>query len=101
MLLTLPILEVLPATPRARIVRLDLGETAFDYTAGQALVVGNSGQPKRRAYSIAGSPEEARTDRSLELLVGVDEQRDAHSHMRFDVTGPWAPYDFVRMHFEG
>lgn len=31
----------------------------------------------------------------------VEEQRDAHARLRFDVTGPWAPYDFVRMQFGG
>ncbi len=36
-----------------------------------------------------------------EFIVAVDEQQDAHHLMRFDVTGPWAPYDFVRMQFEG
>ncbi len=36
-----------------------------------------------------------------EFLVGVEEQEDAHHLVRFDVTGPWAPYDFVRMQFEG
>jgi hypothetical protein len=36
-----------------------------------------------------------------EFLSAVDEQHDAHHLMRFDVTGPWAPYDFVRMQFEG
>lgn len=36
-----------------------------------------------------------------EFLVAVDDQRDAHQHLRFDVTGPWAPYDFVRMQFGG
>jgi hypothetical protein len=36
-----------------------------------------------------------------DFLVAVDDQRDAHQHLRFDVTGPWAPYDFVRMQFGG
>jgi hypothetical protein len=31
----------------------------------------------------------------------VAEQHDAHRMLRFDVTGPWAPYDFVQMHFGG
>jgi hypothetical protein len=31
----------------------------------------------------------------------VAEQHDAHHLLRFDVTGPWAPYDFVRMQFGG
>lgn len=36
-----------------------------------------------------------------EFSVGVAEQRDAHNRLRFEVTGPWAPYDFVRMQFGG
>jgi hypothetical protein len=36
-----------------------------------------------------------------DFLHGVDEQRDAHHLLHFDVTGPWAPYDFVRMQFGG
>ena len=36
-----------------------------------------------------------------DFLVGLAEQQDAHQLMRFEVTGPWAPYDFVRMQFEG
>lgn len=36
-----------------------------------------------------------------EFLRAVEEQHDAHHHLRFDVTGPWAPYDFVRMQFGG
>ncbi|HXT16285.1 MAG TPA: GvpL/GvpF family gas vesicle protein [Gemmatimonadaceae bacterium] len=31
----------------------------------------------------------------------VEEQQDAHHLLHFDVTGPWAPYDFVRMQFGG
>jgi predicted outer membrane lipoprotein len=36
-----------------------------------------------------------------EFMHAVDEQQDAHHHLRFDVTGPWAPYDFVGMRFGG
>src|SRR5262249_29827251 len=36
-----------------------------------------------------------------DFLAAVEEQRDAHNRLRFDVTGPWAPYDFVRMQFGG
>ena len=62
---------MLPATPRARIVRIELGGAPFDYTAGQAVLVGTTGGPKR-PYSVAASPEETRRDGCLELLVGVD-----------------------------
>ncbi|MFI5229314.1 MAG: GvpL/GvpF family gas vesicle protein [Gemmatimonadales bacterium] len=36
-----------------------------------------------------------------EFLGAVEEQHDAHHLLHFDVTGPWAPYDFVRMQFGG
>ena len=71
-MLTLPIREVLEATPRARIVRLDLGDRAFDYGAGQAVLIAPHGDPRRVPYSIASAPEDARRDRMLELLVGAD-----------------------------
>jgi len=71
-LLTVPILDVIEATPRARIVRLDLGDRAFDYDAGQAVLIAPHGDPRRVPYSIASAPEDARRDRMLELLVGAD-----------------------------
>jgi NAD(P)H-flavin reductase len=70
--LTLPIREVIEATPRARIVRLDLGDRAFDYDAGQAVLIAPHGDPRRVPYSIASAPEDAQRDRMLELLVGAD-----------------------------
>jgi hypothetical protein len=36
-----------------------------------------------------------------EFLHAIEEQKDAHNHLQFDVTGPWAPYDFVGMRFGG
>ena len=71
MLLTLPILEVLPATPRSRVVRLDLQGARFAYQPGQAVFVGLHGD-KRRPYSIASAPGDADRLGWLELLVGVD-----------------------------
>jgi hypothetical protein len=40
-------------------------------------------------------------DNWKDFLAGVTEQQDAHHLLRFTVTGPWAPYDFVRMVFGG
>jgi ferredoxin-NADP reductase len=99
-LLTLPIREILIATPRARIVRLELGARPFEYAAGQALLVGNRGQPNRRPYSIAGAPEDTRRDRWLELLVGVDENGTPGEHLTLeggadlDVDGPLGTFTF-------
>jgi hypothetical protein len=35
------------------------------------------------------------------FMSALKDQRDAHHLLRFDVTGPWAPYDFVQMQFGG
>jgi hypothetical protein len=35
------------------------------------------------------------------FLSATDEQQSAHHLLRFNVSGPWAPYDFVHMQFGG
>jgi ferredoxin-NADP reductase len=99
-LITKPIREVLPATPRARTVRIDLEHTRFPYRAGQAVFVGSHGQPQRRPYSLAASPEESSRERGLELLVGVDGDGHAGTHLALeagalvDVEGPVGHFTF-------
>jgi ferredoxin-NADP reductase len=98
--LTLPIREVLPATPRARIARLDLDGHAFDFAAGQAILIASHGFSDRRPYSIAVAPEEARRDRYLELLVGVDAGGLPGPHLTLepgelvDIEGPVGAFTF-------
>jgi NAD(P)H-flavin reductase len=99
-LLTLSIREVLPATPRARIVRVDLDGQTFDYAAGQAVRIGSHGQDKHKPYSISASPEDARSTQSIELLVGVDANGAAGDHLALDpghlvdVEGPLGSFTF-------
>ena len=99
-MLTLPIREVLPATPRARIARLDLTGHAFDYAPGQAVAIASRGQDKRRPYSIAAAPEDARRDGWLELLVGVNDEGAPGPHLELepgqlvDVEGPLGSFTF-------
>lgn len=99
-MLTLPIREVLPATPRARIARVDLNGHAFDYAPGQAVSIASHGQEKRRPYSIAAAPEDARRDGWLELLIGVDAEGTPGAHLRLepgqlvDVDGPIGSFTF-------
>ena len=96
MLLTLTIQDILEATPRARVVRLDLAGRSFDYLAGQAVLVG----PQRRPYSLAASPEECRRAHSLELLVGVEADGVSGPHFPLergatvDVEGPLGSFTF-------
>jgi ferredoxin-NADP reductase len=98
--LTLPIREVLPATPRARILRIDLQDRLFPFLAGQAVLVGDAGLGNRRPYSIASAPEEAEQDSTLELLIGLDDDGRAGPHLALvagalvDVEGPLGRFTF-------
>ncbi|MEW6321813.1 MAG: hypothetical protein AB1635_12115 [Acidobacteriota bacterium] len=65
--------EVLPATPRTRIIRLDAGSPPLAFEAGQAVSVGLEHSPLRKPYSLACAPSEAARTGLLELLVQVDE----------------------------
>jgi hypothetical protein len=38
-------------------------------------------------------------DHWKDFLRAVAEQHEAHHGLKFEVTGPWAPYDFVQMQF--
>jgi len=92
--LTLRIRDVSPATPRARLVRIDLEGHPFEFAAGQAVFVGNHGGDLRRPYSIASAPEDAVRDRAIELLVGVRDTGEPGDHLTLtpgaevDVEGP-------------
>ncbi len=98
--LTLPIRDVLPATPRARIVRVDLQGRPFPYLAGQALLIADHGYERRKPYSIAAAPEDAAREGLLELLVGVDVEGLAGPHLTLgpgqlvDVEGPIGRFTF-------
>jgi NAD(P)H-flavin reductase len=98
--LTLTLRDVLPATPRARIARIELGDNPFDYAAGQAVMIASHGAEKRRPYSIASAPEEARRDGFVELLIGVNEDGVAGAHLALDpgalvdVEGPLGAFTF-------
>lgn len=98
---TLPLVDVAQATPRSLLLALDLHDTAFGFTAGQAVLVGTHGQPVRRPYSIASSPESAADANALELLVGLDDEGSAGAHVAtlsrgtlFDVEGPFGTFTF-------
>src|SRR6476660_8115995 len=102
MLLTLAVRDVLHATPRARLVKLDLGGRDFPYDAGQAVFIGAHGAAERWPYSIASAPEDATRDGSIELLVGVDAEGATGHGLRLqpgsplDVDGPVGSFTFPR-----
>ena len=100
MQLTRPVLDIGVATPRARIIHLDLHEVRFPFRPGQAVWLGIHGQDLRKPYSIASSPEDVARDGRLELLVGVDADGDAGPHLPLevgamvDVEGPVGRFTF-------
>ncbi len=67
---------------------------------GQAVSIATHGQDKRRPYSIAAAPEDARRDGWLELLVGVNADGTPGSHLTLepgtlvDVEGPLGSFTF-------
>jgi NAD(P)H-flavin reductase len=98
--LTVPIRDVVSATPRSRIVRLELDGDTFDFAPGQAVRVGVPGTERRRPYSIASAPEDARDFHALELLVRVDADGRAGEHLplepgtAIEVEGPLGTFTF-------
>lgn len=100
MLLTVPIRDIEPATPRAKVVRLDLQGLGFPYAAGQAVAIATHGVAGRRPYSIASAPEDAARDGCLELLVGIDADGTPGPHLTLavgtvvDVEGPMGGFIF-------
>lgn len=100
MLLTRPILDIEFATPRARIVHVDMRDTSFRFAPGQAIWVGAHGQDQRKPYSIASAPEDLDRDGRIQLLVGVDGNGSPGPHlplqqgMQVDVEGPMGRFTF-------
>jgi NAD(P)H-flavin reductase len=72
LVITIPVAAIEPATPRSRLVTLDLHGYAVDFQPGQAVLVGAHGQPERRPYSIASSPERVAETGNLELLIATE-----------------------------
>lgn len=98
-LLTVAVRHVASATPRTRIIGLDLGATAFPFTAGQAVMVGLHGSPLRKPYSIASAPWEFLKTGVLHLLAQVDESGALDPHLELaapgtliDLDGPFGAF---------
>jgi NAD(P)H-flavin reductase len=71
-MVTAPLLEITAVTPRSRLLVVDLSTRAVGFKAGQAVLVGWHGEPERRPYSIACSPEASAEQRRIELLISLD-----------------------------
>lgn len=97
--IVLPAIEVIRATPRTRIIRLALEQTAFPFVAGQAVMVGLQEGTVRKPYSLASSPSQAQVSQALELLAQVEavDVLDPHLEralpgMMIEVEGPFGDF---------
>jgi len=70
MLLPATITHVHQATPRSLLLEIAIAER-FDFSAGQAALVGAARAESKRPYSIAVGPHEAARNGRLEFLVGL------------------------------
>jgi ferredoxin-NADP reductase len=85
--LVLPLREAVQATPRTRLLTIDLDGEPFSFTAGQAVYAGLADSSIRRPYSIASSPSWSRDRRALQLLVQIDDHSAPDPHLERAVTG--------------
>jgi sulfhydrogenase subunit gamma (sulfur reductase) len=96
-ILTLPLARVDQASPRSRLLSIDISGCSFDYLPGQAVMMGPRGAV-RRPFSIACSPERAAETRALELLIamegGSEDLTWAHTGALVDLEGPIGTFTF-------
>lgn len=96
-LLTVPLADVIVATPRSRLLRLDLGGRSFPFFAGQAVMMGPHGAGERRPFSVASGPVHTRATGLLELLIAADagtEMDWASPGALVDIEGPIGDFTY-------
>jgi ring-1,2-phenylacetyl-CoA epoxidase subunit PaaE len=98
---TIPLLQVAPATPRSRLLAADFRNKPFDFLPGHAVLIAPHGEETRRPYSIACSPERAVETGRLELLIALDGDGEAGSPLPLlspgallDIEGPLGTFIF-------
>ena len=91
--------EVVHATPRTRVIRLDAGHLPFPFAAGQAVMVGLHGSVLRKPYSIASAPWEVARTGIMQLLLQIDDSGGLDPHLELaapgtllDVDGPFGSF---------
>ena len=100
-LITVQIIDITSATPRSRLLSVDLGGHPLHFRPGQAVMAAAHGHDERRPYSIACSPERTAETGRLELLVSLEQPGDPGSHLSnakagglIDVEGPLGQFTF-------
>jgi benzoate/toluate 1,2-dioxygenase reductase subunit len=96
--ITVPVRHVTNATPRTRILSLDLSHQALPFTAGQAVMIGLHNSALRKPYSIASAPWEVSKTGVMQVLVQIeDTSLDPHLERAspgaaVDVAGPFGSF---------
>ena len=97
-MLTVPLARVENASPRLRLLSIDMTGHPFEYVAGQAVMMAPRGAAVRRPFSIACSPERAAETRTLELLIamegGSEDLQWATAGALVDINGPVGTFTF-------
>jgi ferredoxin-NADP reductase len=98
-MITVPVRQITRATPRIRILNLDLRAVEFSFTAGQAVMLGLSGSPLRKPYSIASAPWEVTKSGIMQVLVQVEDSGGLDPHLELaspgtmlDLDGPFGSF---------
>jgi NAD(P)H-flavin reductase len=98
-MITVPVRQITRATPRIRILNLDLRTVEFSFTAGQAVMLGLSGSPLRKPYSIASAPWEVTKSGIMQVLVQVEDSGGLDPHLELaspgtmlDLEGPFGSF---------
>lgn len=97
--ISVPVRHVDRATPRTRIINLDLSEAALSFSAGQAVMLGLHGSPLRKPYSIASAPWELAQMGTLQVLAQVEDSGGLDPHLELaepgtvlDLEGPFGSF---------
>ena len=98
-MITVPVRQITRATPRTRLLNLDLRAVDFAFAAGQALMLGLSGSPLRKPYSIASAPWEVAKSGIMQTLVQVEDSGGLDPHLELaspgtllDLEGPFGSF---------
>ena len=90
-MITVPVRQITLATPRTRLLNLDLRAAQFPFAAGQAVMIGLSGSPLRKPYSIASAPWEVTKSGIMQVLVQVEDSGGFDPHL--ELASPGTPLD--------
>jgi ferredoxin-NADP reductase len=90
-MITVPVRQITHATPRTRLLNLDLRAVQFPFAAGQAVMLGLSGSPLRKPYSIASAPWEVTKSGVMQVLVQIEDSGGLDPHL--ELAAPGTPLD--------